>query len=45
MVTRLKNELSESNKKLLFSGFGAGLSWGTVILEMKVPVFSELVEL
>ena len=45
LVTRLKNELTEGNKKLLFSGFGAGLSWGTTILEMKHPVVSQLVEL
>jgi 3-oxoacyl-[acyl-carrier-protein] synthase-3 len=45
IVTRLKNELVDTDKKLLMSGFGAGLSWGTAILEMKSPVISELVEL
>jgi 3-oxoacyl-[acyl-carrier-protein] synthase-3 len=44
-VTRLKDELVETKKKLLMSGFGAGLSWGTAILEMNRPVVSELVEL
>lgn len=45
LVTRLERELGESNKKLLLSGFGAGLSWGSAILEMKRPVISKLVEL
>jgi 3-oxoacyl-[acyl-carrier-protein] synthase-3 len=45
LVTRLKNELVDTDKKLLLSGFGAGLSWGTAILEMNHPVVSDLVEL
>jgi len=45
LVTRLKNELVDSDKKVLMSAFGAGLSWGTAILEMNCPVVSELVEL
>ena len=45
LVTRLKNELVDSDRKVLMSGFGAGLSWGTAILEMKRPEVSELVEL
>lgn len=45
LVTRLKGDLVNSSKKLLMSGFGAGLSWGTAILEMNSPVVSELVEL
>jgi 3-oxoacyl-[acyl-carrier-protein] synthase-3 len=45
LVTRLKNELAYTEKKLLMSGFGAGLSWGTAILEMNSPMVSDLVEL
>jgi 3-oxoacyl-[acyl-carrier-protein] synthase-3 len=45
LVTRLKNELVDTDRKLLMSGFGAGLSWGTAILEMNRPMVSELVEL
>jgi len=45
LVTRLKNELVVSDKKVLISGFGAGLSWGTAMLRMNCPVVSELVEL
>jgi 3-oxoacyl-[acyl-carrier-protein] synthase-3 len=45
LVTRLKSELVDTNRKMLMSGFGAGLSWGTAILEMNRPVLSELVEL
>ncbi len=45
LVTRLKDELFDTGKKFLMSGFGAGLSWGTAILEMNRPVVSELVEL
>lgn len=45
LVTRLKNKIVDSDNKLLMCGFGAGLSWGTAILEMNRPVVSELVEL
>lgn len=45
LVTRLKNELLGTNKKMLMSGFGAGLSWGTAVIQMSGPTVSELVEL
>ncbi len=45
LVSRLKNDLIDTNKKVLMSGFGAGLSWGTAVLELNRPVVSDLVEL
>lgn len=45
MVTRLKNELSKSKKNMLLSGFGVGLSWGSVWLETENVVVSDLIEI
>src|SRR5690606_8571370 len=35
IVSNLKNELANGESKLLLSGFGVGLSWGSVILNTK----------
>ena len=45
MVTQLRQQLIENKMKLLLSGFGVGLSWGSVILETNKIVCSELVEI
>lgn len=34
MVTQLGSDLEKSKKTLLLSGFGVGLSWGSVVLEI-----------
>lgn len=44
IVSRLKNELHLQNKKLLMSGFGAGLSWGTAILNLNNCHICDLIE-
>jgi 3-oxoacyl-[acyl-carrier-protein] synthase-3 len=44
MVTRLSKELASGSKHALLSGFGVGLSWGTVALEIDQPHVSSLVE-
>jgi 3-oxoacyl-[acyl-carrier-protein] synthase-3 len=43
IVTRLKDKIE--NKKLLLSGFGAGLSWATAILDTSLCKVSKLKEL
>ena len=43
IVTRLKDKIE--NKKLLLSGFGAGLSWATAILDTSLCKVSKLKEI
>jgi 3-oxoacyl-[acyl-carrier-protein] synthase III len=38
LVTQLRHALAEGKKRLLLSGFGVGLSWGSVYLETENPV-------
>ena len=45
MITQLRQQLIENKMKLLLSGFGVGLSWGSVILETNKIVCSELIEI
>jgi len=45
MVANLRNELTSGNNRLLLSGFGVGLSWGSVILNTKYLIIPEIVEL
>ncbi len=35
IVTELQNEISDKHLKMIWSGFGVGLSWGSVIVETK----------
>jgi len=44
IVSELKNELSE-HKKLLLSGFGVGLTWGTAIINVDGCYVGEIVEM
>lgn len=43
MVTNLKEELQTRELSLLFSAFGLGLTWGTMILNTKPMIVSDLV--
>jgi 3-oxoacyl-[acyl-carrier-protein] synthase III len=45
MVANLKTELSGRKNKLLLSGFGVGLSWGSVILDTENLVIPDIIEL
>ncbi len=45
MVTQIADKLRNAKCKLMFSGFGVGLSWGTVLLETDNLVVSELIEI
>lgn len=45
IVTELKDEVKNSEKKFLCCGFGVGLSWGTVAFTSKNIVISKLVEI
>jgi 3-oxoacyl-[acyl-carrier-protein] synthase-3 len=44
MVTEIREEIRNSNQKLLLSGFGVGLSWGSCIIDTDHIVCSELIE-
>lgn len=45
IVTRLHEEVQSKKLKFLFSGFGVGLSWGSVILDSDRIVCPALIEL
>jgi 3-oxoacyl-[acyl-carrier-protein] synthase-3 len=42
-VSELKDKLS-SHKRMLLSGFGVGLSWGTAIIDVDSCFIGEIVE-
>lgn len=44
MTARLRDTLSTGRHKLLLSGFGIGLSWGTCILDVESAVFPSMIE-
>lgn len=44
MTVRIREALQGQSKKLLMSGFGIGLSWGSCIVDVKQAVFPELLE-
>lgn len=44
IVSELKNKLSE-HKRLLLSGFGVGLTWGTAIINVENCFIPEIVEI
>jgi 3-oxoacyl-[acyl-carrier-protein] synthase-3 len=45
IVSELNPHLNGTKKKLLMSGFGVGLSWGTVVTELDNCTICELVEI
>jgi 3-oxoacyl-[acyl-carrier-protein] synthase-3 len=44
MVTELRNQLTKDELDLVFSGFGVGLSWGTVFAKTKGVVVPDILE-
>lgn len=44
IVSRLKSDVHLKNKKLLLSGFGAGLSWGAAIINLENCHICDLIE-
>lgn len=44
MTARIREELEKSSHKLLLSGFGIGLSWGSCILDIQNAKFPALIE-
>lgn len=44
MITQLREQLVSKHNRLLISGFGVGLSWGSAIIETDKLIVSELVE-
>lgn len=45
MVSQLKEQLTTGRNRLLLSGFGIGLSWGSVILDTENLVIPDIIEL
>lgn len=45
IVSELSEALKNSNKKLLLAGFGVGLSWGSVSLNLNNVILPEIIEL
>lgn len=44
MTARLRDALLSGKQKVLMSGFGIGLSWGSCIIDIENAVFPELIE-
>jgi 3-oxoacyl-[acyl-carrier-protein] synthase-3 len=45
MVVKMKNELESKNRNIVMSGFGVGLSWGSVWLKTDKIIVSDLIEI
>jgi 3-oxoacyl-[acyl-carrier-protein] synthase-3 len=45
IVTELNTQLNGTKKKLLMSGFGIGLSWGTIVTEVDNCIICDLLEM
>jgi 3-oxoacyl-[acyl-carrier-protein] synthase III len=45
MVTELKNQLRKDENRLLFCGFGVGLSWGSCYLTTENLTVLDLIEM
>jgi 3-oxoacyl-[acyl-carrier-protein] synthase-3 len=43
MTARIRDSLMEGKKKVLLSGFGIGLSWGSCIVDIDNAVFPEMI--
>jgi 3-oxoacyl-[acyl-carrier-protein] synthase-3 len=43
MTARIRDSLLEGKKKVLMSGFGIGLSWGSCIVDIENAVFPEMI--
>ncbi|MFC0155842.1 ketoacyl-ACP synthase III [Xanthomonas dyei] len=44
MTARINKELESGPKRVLLSGFGIGLSWGTCLIDIEGAMFPELIE-
>jgi 3-oxoacyl-[acyl-carrier-protein] synthase-3 len=44
MTARIREDLMAGKKRVLMSGFGIGLSWGSCIVDIENAVFPELIE-
>jgi len=44
MTARINKELASGGKRVLLSGFGIGLSWGTALVDIENAVFPDLIE-
>lgn len=44
MTARIRESLQDGPKRVLLSGFGIGLSWGSCIVDLEKAKFPELIE-
>ncbi|MGE8313175.1 MAG: ketoacyl-ACP synthase III [Pseudomonas protegens] len=44
MTARINKQLEEGSKRLVLSGFGIGLSWGTCLVDIQGAKFPDLIE-
>ncbi|MGZ0702094.1 ketoacyl-ACP synthase III [Pseudomonas piscis] len=44
MTAQINKQLEEGNKRVLLSGFGIGLSWGTCLVDIQGAKFPDLIE-
>ncbi len=44
ITARINKELESNRKRVLLSGFGIGLSWGTLLIDIEGAVFPDLIE-
>ena len=44
MTVRINKELGSKRNRILLSGFGIGLSWGTALLDIENAIFPDLIE-
>lgn len=44
MTARINKALESGRKRVLLSGFGIGLSWGTALIEIENAIFPDLIE-
>ena len=45
MIINIKEQLSKGENKLLLSGFGVGLSWGSVLLDTENLIIPDIIEI
>ncbi len=44
MTARINKELESGRKRVVLSGFGIGLSWGTALMDIENAIFPDLIE-
>jgi 3-oxoacyl-[acyl-carrier-protein] synthase-3 len=45
IISKIKNNIQAQHKKVLFSGFGVGYSWGSCLLDLEDVICCDLIEM